>query len=157
MRFGVPLVAPTILSVPDTAQTGMSVPPIQQEEFEMNTNLTRTVLVPTIASLVLFAVGGCGNEPARTDAPKSKPVQVAENQGDHDHNSWWCDEHGVPEGVCGQCNAKVAAELKKKGDWCKEHDRPNSQCFICHPELKERFAAQYRAKYGKEPPPIHEG
>jgi cobalt-zinc-cadmium efflux system membrane fusion protein len=74
----------------------------------------------------------------------------------HDHSGWWCDEHGVPEAVCGQCNAKYAAECKKKGDWCKEHDRPESQCFICHPELKEKFAAQYRAKYGKEPPPTED-
>ncbi len=73
-----------------------------------------------------------------------------------DHGGWWCDEHGIPEEICGQCNVKLAAELKKKGDWCKEHDRPDSQCFICHPDLKEKFAAQYRAKYGKEPPPIEE-
>jgi len=41
---------------------------------------------------------------------------------------------------------------RMKGDWCKAHDRPESQCFICHPELKEKFAAPYRAKYSKEPP-----
>ena len=52
------------------------------------------------------------------------------------------------------CSAKVAAEYKKKGDWCKEHDRAKSQCFICNPKLKEKYAAEYRAKYGKEPPPI---
>jgi hypothetical protein len=83
---------------------------------------------------------------------KEKPAQVAENK-EHDHSGWWCDEHGVPEEICGQCSAKAEAECKKKGDWCKEHDRPDSQCFICHPELKEKFAALYRAKYGKEPPP----
>jgi hypothetical protein len=55
--------------------------------------------------------------------------------------------------VCAQCNPKLAAEFKKKGDWCNEHDRPKSQCFKCDPRLKERFAAQYRANYGKEPPP----
>jgi hypothetical protein len=32
----------------------------------------------------------------------------------------------------------------------------SSECFICHPELKERFAVQYRAKYGEEPPAIQE-
>jgi len=74
----------------------------------------------------------------------------------HSHEGWWCDEHGVPEDICGQCNPKLAAEFQKKGDWCKEHDRPDSQCFICHPELKEKFAAMYRAKYGQEPPPIQE-
>jgi hypothetical protein len=72
------------------------------------------------------------------------------------HSGWWCDEHGVPEGLCGQCDAKLAAQFKKKGDWCTEHDRPDSQCFIHHPELKARFAAMYRAKYGKEPPPMED-
>jgi hypothetical protein len=59
----------------------------------------------------------------------------------------------VPEEVCGLCSSKVAKEMKAKGDWCAKHDRPDSQCFICHPEYKEKFAAQYRAKYDKEPPP----
>jgi hypothetical protein len=119
--------------------------------------------VGSLLSLAAFVVvlSGCGqadNKSGQTkekDA-KGKPSQVAqakqEDKKGHDHSGWWCDEHGVPEAECGQCNAKVAAELKKKGDWCKEHDRPDSQCFICHPELKEKFAAQYRAKYGKEPP-----
>jgi cobalt-zinc-cadmium efflux system membrane fusion protein len=71
----------------------------------------------------------------------------------HTHcEGWWCDEHGVPEEVCGQCNPKLAAEFQKKGDWCQEHDRPDSQCFICHPEQEARFAAKYEAKYGKKPP-----
>lgn len=72
----------------------------------------------------------------------------------HDHSSWWCDEHGVPEEVCGQCNAKLAADFQKKGDWCDEHDRPESQCFICNPDLQAKFAAEYEAKYGKQPPQL---
>jgi hypothetical protein len=36
---------------------------------------------------------------------------------------------------------------------CKENDRAKSQCFICDPSLQEKYAALYRAKYGKEPPP----
>ena len=117
--------------------------------------------------LVLFAsagltAGGCGQADNKGGAAKKgsqgkeKSVQVAEQAKDHDHSGWWCDEHAVPEEICGQCNAKVAAEFKKKGDWCKEHDRPDSQCFVCHPELKEKFAAQYRAKYGKESPPTED-
>lgn len=72
----------------------------------------------------------------------------------HDHSHWWCDEHGVPEEVCGLCNSKLAAEFQKKGDWCDEHDRPDSQCFICHPDLQAKFAAEYEAKYGKQPPKL---
>jgi hypothetical protein len=94
-------------------------------------------------------------KPIRARLSGTLSAEQSEKKGD-DHSGWWCDEHGVPEEVCGQCNAKVAAEFKKKGDWCKEHDRPDSQCFICHPKLKEKFAAQYRAKYGKEPPPMEE-
>ena len=37
-----------------------------------------------------------------------------------------------------------------------QHDRAKSQCFICDHSLKEKYAAKYRAKYGKEPPPIEE-
>jgi hypothetical protein len=108
--------------------------------------------------LAVLALAGCNKEPPKAEGPKGKPTPVAEksDKGGHDHSGWWCDEHGVPEEVCGQCSAKAAAEFKKKGDWCKEHDRPESQCFICHPEAKEKFAAQYRAKYGKEPPPTED-
>ena len=113
--------------------------------------------------LALAAAGalvvGCGPAENKGGEAKGKGAAPQEKhiaaQG-HDHSGWWCDEHGVPEEVCGQCSAKYAAECKRKGDWCKEHDRPDSQCFICHPELKEKFAAQYRAKYGKEPPPTED-
>jgi hypothetical protein len=107
-----------------------------------------------------LVIDGCGEantkgDQTRQKGAKDKPAQVAlasKEEKKSDPSGWWCDEHGVPEEICGQCDAKLAAEFKKKRDWCKEHDRPESQCFICHPELKEKFAAQYRAKYGKEPP-----
>lgn len=78
--------------------------------------------------------------------------QVRQVSDVHNHDGWWCDEHGVPEEICAQCNTKVAGDFKAKGDWCKEHDRPNSQCFVCHPDLEHAFAVQYEAKYGKKPP-----
>jgi hypothetical protein len=106
-----------------------------------------------VAAFGLIALAGCGKENPKAD--QSQTPAVAEKRHD-DHSTWWCAEHGVPEHDCAQCSAKIAAEYKKKGDWCKEHDRPESQCFICHPELKEKFAAQYRAKYGKEPPPVED-
>src|SRR5207244_3982858 len=107
-----------------------------------------------VFGLVTIGCGQAGNKglEAKQKGTKSNPSAVAEAKKD-DHSGWWCAEHGVPEEICGQCSAKAAAEFKKGGDWCKEHDRPDSQCFLCHPELKEKFAAQYRAKYGKEPPP----
>jgi cobalt-zinc-cadmium efflux system membrane fusion protein len=117
----------------------------------------RGSLVLALATALLAA--GCGPTDYKDGQAKGKRTQPQEKavaaEG-HDHSGWWCDEHGIPEEICGQCNAKYAAECKKKGDWCKEHDRPQSQCFLCHPELKEKFAAQYRAKYGKEPPPTED-
>jgi hypothetical protein len=111
-----------------------------------------------LLAAAVLTINGCGQADSQGGPAKGKSAQLAQakRQRKEDHSGWWCDEHGLPEEICGQCNAKVAADLKKKGDWCKEHDRPDSQCFICHPELKERFAAQYQAKYGKEPPPIQD-
>ena len=112
-------------------------------------------------AVVAVAAFTAGCHDAKTAVPKAakkeaeKSAQVVQ-QDAHGHSGWWCAEHGVPEEMCGQCSAKVAAECKKKGDWCEEHDRPDSQCFVHHPELKEKFAAQYRAKYGKEPPPTED-
>lgn len=91
---------------------------------------------------------GCGNSADKTVTPAS---QVSTE--DHGQDGWWCEEHGIPEESCAQCNSKVAAACKDKGDWCREHDRPDSQCFVCHPEQAKTFAALYEAKYGHAPPP----
>ncbi|HEY7426114.1 MAG TPA: hypothetical protein VH682_17925, partial [Gemmataceae bacterium] len=109
----------------------------------------------SLLAVSLLVLGGCSKDDPKAGQTKGTSTPVAAKKVD-DHSGWWCDEHGVPEEICGQCNAKYAAECKKRGDWCEKHDRPDSQCFICHPELKEKFAAMYRAKYGKEPPPIED-
>ena len=103
-----------------------------------------------VVLVVLFA--GCGRT-AKVPPEKAMTTTVFEkDEAGHSLDGWWCNEHGVPEEECGQCNSKLAAGFQKKGDWCKEHDRPDSQCFICHPELEVKFSAQYEAKYGKKPP-----
>lgn len=102
------------------------------------------------ATLVAIGATGCNRAKQPSQSKEVAPTSTAHEE--HEHDSWWCDEHGVPEGVCGLCSAKLAAELKAKGDWCREHDRPDSQCFICHPEKEAEFAAVYEAKYGKLPP-----
>ena len=114
--------------------------------------------LPCVAALFMVCALGCTQadnksteKPAGNDA-KTTAAKSPEAKKPHSHDSWWCNEHGVPEEVCGQCSSKVAAEFQKKGDWCKEHDRPDSQCFVCHPELEAKFAAQYEAKFGKQPP-----
>lgn len=108
-----------------------------------------------LLAALMFAANGCGES-----TPVPKPVVQTENDEDskkeHDHSGWWCGEHGLPEAECSMCSAKVEAAFKAKGDWCDEHNRAKSQCFKCDPKLQEKFAAEYRAKEGKEPPAIEE-
>jgi len=107
----------------------------------------------SITMIALCFAIGCG-QPAQTTTPPTAvtPAVSQERHVGHDHSGWWCPEHGVPEEICGRCDSKLAAQFQKDGDWCKEHDRPDSQCFVCHPELEAKFAAQYEAKFGKQPP-----
>jgi cobalt-zinc-cadmium efflux system membrane fusion protein len=102
-----------------------------------------------------LGIAGCV-KPAEK-SPVAAAASRAESSEGHSHDGWWCNEHGVPEDVCAQCNAKLVAGFKAKGDWCKEHELPDSQCFVCHPEKEAEFAAQYEAKYGKKPPKPNEG
>ena len=110
----------------------------------------KRVEVWKIAGLAFIGLGmlGCTQAPDKLN-PSPPPTKVSDEEDGH---GWWCDEHGVPEEVCAQCNLKLTAEFKAKGDWCDEHDRPDSQCFVCHPEKQAEFADQYEAKYGKQPP-----
>jgi hypothetical protein len=105
-----------------------------------------------LAGLTVFAVGcgqNGGGEAAKNDG---KTEKVAPDGGKDDHSGWWCSEHGVPEHECSMCSQKAAKSFKAKNDWCEKHERAKSQCFICDPSLREKYAVQYRAKYGKEPP-----
>ncbi len=95
--------------------------------------------------LMMVAAVGCTQK-------GTEPAAQTDSAGGDAHGGWWCDEHGVPEEVCGLCDSKLAAKFQTDGDWCADHDRPDSQCFVCHPELEAKFAAQYQAKYGKAPP-----
>ena len=104
----------------------------------------------TMGAIALVA--GCGG----SESTKSSDKKGDTAKADHKHDGWWCDEHGIPEDECSMCSSKVAKACKAKGDWCDKHDRAKSQCFLCDPSLKEKFAAKYRAKYGKEPPPIED-
>ncbi len=122
----------------------------------MRISSPKVVITSALLMAALFTVG-CGKDTKTAEADKANVADQAESaKTDHQHGEWWCAEHGIPEETCGQCNAKFAAECQKKGDWCEMHDRPDSQCFVCHPEFKAKFAAQYKAKYGKEPPPIED-
>jgi hypothetical protein len=110
--------------------------------------------LPLLAALALFA--GCTQGEGKKGQQVAADAQAkAKNGGDTTHEAWWCDEHGIPEAECSMCSKKFADACKAKGDWCDKHNRAQSQCFKCDPELKEVFAAKYRAHYpGKEPPPF---
>ena len=133
----------------------------------MRNVLGRIAGVSLLTAALLFVIGGCGQGDSKVAQAKDKKAPTApkaaqgekpkeEEKKAHDHEGWWCDEHGVPEAECSLCSAKVAAECKKKGDWCTEHDRAKSQCFLCDPKLKEKYAAIYRSKEGKDPPPTED-
>ena len=130
----------------------------------MRLGSSRGAAAVVLVVAVSFVAGGCGQGDDKKSPAEDKPKHGEQHTGGdkgtgqkvHDHSDWWCAEHGIPEHLCSMCNEKVAAECKKKGDWCEKHDRAKSQCFKCDPALREKFAARYRAKYGKEPPPIEE-
>ena len=72
--------------------------------------------------MVLAAAIGC-SQSAEKAAPAAKTAATESSS----HAGWWCVEHGVPEGVCARCDAKLVTDFKAKGDWCSDHDRPESQ------------------------------
>ncbi len=119
----------------------------------MNRRLCGSLLV----AAAIFVIG-CGEAAVKTEKGGKKGAKaedsktVAEAPNESGHTGWWCDEHGVKEEVCSMCSSKVAKAFQDKGDWCKEHTCAKSQCFKCDPSLQKKFAAEYVAKYGKEPP-----
>jgi hypothetical protein len=96
---------------------------------------------------------GCADKSTTPTSTNSSTTQVAgATTVPPKHAGWWCKEHGIPEAECLMC-LHDEGELKKMKNWCEIHEYAKSQCFGCDPKLKERYAAQYRAKYpGKEPP-----
>lgn len=89
---------------------------------------------------------GASQQTTAATKPATKPIIPVAQMED------WCREHGMPESICVQCNASLAAAFKEKGDWDDQHNLPKSQCVQCDPSLKEKFAAAYKAKYGKDAP-----
>ncbi len=117
----------------------------------MLSRITNTFTAYALIGVWAVLLTGCSKQ-----VPPA-PVENTQASG-HSHGGWWCGEHGVPEEVCARCDTSLVDDFKAKNDWCNEHERPDSQCFVCHPELEARFAAQYKAKYGKQPPkPSDEG
>jgi hypothetical protein len=111
--------------------------------------IIKKLLAMSVVVAIGLSVAACSK--SSKDGAAANSANVKEVAG-HSHEGWWCDEHGVPEDVCAQCNTKLVADFKAKNDWCEKHNRPESQCLICHPEKEGEFAALYEAKFGKKPP-----
>jgi hypothetical protein len=107
-------------------------------------------------TLALSSIGCKYDDKKQAKNTDDKKNEIS--KADAKHDGWWCQEHGVPEHMCSQCSAEVAAKLKKEGDWCKEHDRAESQCFLCNAARYKKFEDMYVAKYGTkaERPPESE-
>ena len=109
-------------------------------------------MFPLLAGLIV-AVGcdqkSASTPPAKGGAETDGGTKVAKKEDDH--SGWWCDEHGLPESVCDLCSKKYREAEKAKGNWC-EHNRVKTSCFKCNPGLQAKYAAEYKAKFGKEPP-----
>ena len=105
---------------------------------------------PALALFAALAVlaAGCGG--SSSSSPKENKVAAKD-----DHAGWWCDEHALPEEVCDLCSKKYRAAEKAKGNWC-EHERVKSSCFKCSPDVRAKYAAEYKAKFGTEPPAIED-
>ena len=86
----------------------------------MSEGLGRGGLIWLVVSLAACA-------PDAPPAPPAQPELAAAEAG-------MCQEHGVLEALCTQCNSALIPVFKKKGDWCAEHGLPESICPICHPE-----------------------
>jgi hypothetical protein len=97
----------------------------------------------------LVVVVGCGQPTAGDN--KGKQVAKADSE-EEDGHGWWCDEHGVKEEECSMCQKSVFRKLKPDEICPKHPDRAKAQCFICNPDRWEKSQADYRARYGKEPP-----
>ena len=133
----------------------------------MKTFLKRGGLALGLFAAIALLAGGCGSAaPTGGDAKdkgKEKERTVAKGDGPKkdekadgkDHSGWWCDEHGLPEEVCDLCSKKFREAEKAKGNWC-EHNRVKSSCFKCNPTLQAKYAAEYKAKFGKAPPPTED-
>lgn len=119
---------------------------------------------PALALFVALALlaSGCGQTGSTSgqvkdgNKDKEKDKEVAKTDGPKDdHSGWWCDEHALPESVCDLCSKKYREAEKAKGNWC-EHNRVKTSCFKCSPGVREKYAAEYKAKFGKEPPAIED-
>jgi len=94
--------------------------------------------------------------PSKKDKGDHQGLTGGEGEsGGHDHSGWWCDEHGVKEGGMQHVAArKVAKGVSGQGrlvQGAQPWRRANVSSAT--PSLKDKFAADYRAKFWPRRPP----
>jgi hypothetical protein len=137
--------------------------------------LTKAGFLSVVASAAVLLGAGCGKSdkdasPSPTSAAKATttPSPGHSSSARHIHKGAWCEEHGVwevdrhavKEKTCSLCMSDEDQEKtfrpkdkpKDKWDWCEKHERAKSQCFKCDPKLYDGFAAEYKKKFGVDPP-----
>jgi len=78
---------------------------------------------------MLVGLGLYGHQSGWKLPKSSRLVGPAEEQPDD-----WCQEHGVPETRCVECDPALLPRAKDHG-WCKEHGVHN--CLVEHPEIAQ--------------------
>jgi hypothetical protein len=117
-------------------------------------NRARCLGLALYLTAALVAVG-CHHAEDKANKQAKAKIDTAKKteKAVHEEHGWWCEEHGIPEDICGLCNVEYRNKKKAEGDWCELHARLKSQCFKCDPSLYEKeFEPQYVNKYGKKPP-----
>lgn len=79
------------------------------------------------ACLVVIALG-CGDDGRAGPGPR--PDERRQASAD------MCEEHGVPQALCTQCNPALVAVFRARGDFCEEHGFPESFCPVCNPDAE---------------------
>jgi len=95
--------------------------------------------IPTLMVMALLAGLGTYGHHSGWKLPKFSALAgngVAERED-------WCEEHGVPESQCVECNPDLLPRGKDYG-WCKEHGVHN--CPLCHPEVAQLKQTPVAAK-----------
>jgi cobalt-zinc-cadmium efflux system membrane fusion protein len=82
--------------------------------------------------LVLFALAALAWWGHRTGWKLPRAAQLAGETGEDRKD--WCEEHGVPESICVECNEALLPRGKQYG-WCKVHGV--QECPLEHPDVAQ--------------------
>lgn len=86
--------------------------------------------IPTVAIVAALTGLGVYGHHSGWKMPKFSALVGAAVAAQDD----WCDEHGVPESRCVECNADLLPHGPQYG-WCREHGVHD--CPLCHPDVAQ--------------------